>query len=1679
MDETTKHKVTAIIIAEGDETEFRNQFYNFSKQTLFKNNLLEILIVVPKSNEIINVVNFCRNFFDVFSIRVLEKDEAIAERLNFAIQNAKGEYIAISFPHCILRPDALTLLSNYMEINPHLEGVFSDELITTDQQEIFENTATNVATTFPNEIDQFDKGSAIFPSTFIFRKSISEKILPFEGNSLDEINTNFWQNAIESVLNFEKAEMILGLHSVTIQDLNQEQQNIELSFHWKLDKLSKLFGENTVRLFSTQERLQLPYHFNNPFNDLISIVVLIPQTTTKEEIQRTLTSIQYQTHTNFEILKPEKSYPIDRETQARNLLSRIANGKYIAFIHSGDEISPNFITKLVSILNNYSPNYFAYSDYYQSSNQRIVQSLDYNFEKLKKFNYLPCTNLLPRALVLRVGGYDEALPSGYSVWDFWLKAGEFGGCGIRVPEPLFTSFFAKDIYFAGNFSEDARQKAKILLKHPKLFSEMQLHWANETLVSEHSFDNSKIPIGVIPNNMLLSKIITTTKEDKPVKQLKRILFVMYGWKETGGGTTFPRAVAQELSRRGFEISVFYASLRYDTSFPPYSLEEQNEGNVRLFGLFNRPATFNDPDNPQREILDEKVVEKFRQVVEATQPDVIHFHNFHGLTLALPKVAKEYNIPLLYTPHNYHLIDPNLYLFNPDLTLWSDTDFLSNSELVQKNPHKLKEYEQRQETSRRILNEWVDITLAVSRRQKELLTEFSGANEKIAVVHQVHPIVDKIWQSEKLKSEGTRRLPERLRYVSIGGVMPHKGAHILAKAAQYFIPNDVEFHIYGFVSNKYLAQLQQIDKKHIIQFHGEYKPEMLEEIATSSDIGIFPSIWEDCAPLALLEMNAMRLPLVAANIGGVPDFVVDGVNGLLYEHDSVDALVATIHYCNLNRDKMEAMRQSLLPLHSFNDYIEHILKIYNALCNKVPITAREYELLITPKLLQQEKKIQIPSIGEKFLPADVHRHFQTAGFEVIRLEIKEDTNDFTRYEIEFKARKPVTLEEFMDEQREKEQLTQKQPIPESEEIETQSKEFEITDLRELIEYSTSTENIEESKNNIKGETRMEENLLFSKKPSASESHAKSTPCLNVVWEGSQFVYHSLALINREHCSNLIDSGQVEVTIIPYEAEQFQPAGNVKYEKLARYDIRYKQEPPMEVKKLPYLWIRHQWPPKADAPQGAKWVIMQPWEFTTLPRRFVEIFKNADELWVPSNYTRQAFINSGLDFNRIQVIPNGIDPELFQPKGKIFRLNTDKRLKFLYVGGTTYRKGIDILLQSYVSTFTSKDNVTLVVKDMGTESFYKGQTAEEQIETIKRTPNTPEIIYIKDYLAEEEIASLFRACDVFVSPYRGEGFSLPTLEAMACGLPVIVTQNGATEDFVLDSFAWKIPSYKISIGSQIDNDPLVGEAFILEPDGDYLSGLMRAIYQNPSDITVRGLIASKYARTLWTWKRSTLKILSRIDALYGKGIAQKSFETLTDKCDEQILLGEAEEFFSSSRLEQAKDLYHRIIPNIESLNEKYKIFLYLRMAITEFLLANLENVKSYLEKVRQSEPNNIDTLYIEAKILQNEGDIVSALEKYSDLVARWKDERFDSVLGYSLDVLFVDMGNIMLEMNDYDSGLQLFTEAKRLNPNNSLAFLGAAKCFLRVKDFDEAKRMLGWTLKLEPDNQEAKEILTTIS
>ncbi|HCK11762.1 MAG TPA: hypothetical protein DHW45_17945, partial [Candidatus Latescibacteria bacterium] len=364
--------------------------------------------------------------------------------------------------------------------------------------------------------------------------------------------------------------------------------------------------------------------------------------------------------------------------------------------------------------------------------------------------------------------------------------------------------------------------------------------------------------------------------------------------------------------------------------------------------------------------------------------------------------------------------------------------------------------------------------------------------------------------------------------------------------------------------------------------------------------------------------------------------------------------------------------------------------------------------------------------------------------------------------------------------------------------------------------------------------------------STEEPSEGMRPLRGVWEGTQFVRHSLSLVNMAITGELLKDERVELRLIPYEAPTFGPDEDPNvYGPLAEA-LQHR------LLGTPDFHVRHKWPPDFSAPAAGHWIMTQPWEFGRIPRAWVEpIQSQVDEVWVPSFYVKQCYVDSGIDPDRVQVVPNGVDCDRFKPEAKHLDLSTEKTFKFLFVGGTIYRKGIDILLNSYSQAFTADDDVCLVVKSMGDNTFYKGQTAGDLIRKIQSDPKAPEVVHLTDELSDAEIAGLYTACDCLVHPYRGEGFGMPVAEAMACDLPVIVTRGGATDDFCVDETAYFVEADRRDIAF---NEETVGQTWLFEPKVDSLIQQMNHVLNNQEEAADKGRRGGSHVREHLTWRQA---------------------------------------------------------------------------------------------------------------------------------------------------------------------------------------------------------------------------------
>jgi glycosyltransferase involved in cell wall biosynthesis len=118
----------------------------------------------------------------------------------------------------------------------------------------------------------------------------------------------------------------------------------------------------------------------------------------------------------------------------------------------------------------------------------------------------------------------------------------------------------------------------------------------------------------------------------------------------------------------------------------------------------------------------------------------------------------------------------------------------------------------------------------------------------------------------------------------------------------------------------------------------------------------------------------------------------------------------------------------------------------------------------------------------------------------------------------------------------------------------------------------------------------------------------------------------------------------------------------------------------------------------------------------------------------------------------------------------------------------------------------------------------------------------------------MADLLRAADVYVSPYRAESFNMPVPEAAACGIPIICTAGGPTDEFTEERFARRIRSSPRQINYSAAD---IGN--YLEPDVDHLVELMRQAARERDDATRIGAAGAAYSAQNFSWDRVTDRLV----------------------------------------------------------------------------------------------------------------------------------------------------------------------------------------------------------------------------
>ncbi len=362
-------------------------------------------------------------------------------------------------------------------------------------------------------------------------------------------------------------------------------------------------------------------------------------------------------------------------------------------------------------------------------------------------------------------------------------------------------------------------------------------------------------------------------------------------------------------------------------------------------------------------------------------------------------------------------------------------------------------------------------------------------------------------------------------------------------------------------------------------------------------------------------------------------------------------------------------------------------------------------------------------------------------------------------------------------------------------------------------------------------------------------------LGVALEGAFFEQSSLARVNRQIARSLLSSDDFEVRLEPSVPAALPPhlLPDGKTLLPAVHRRLYHAD----------LTIRHHWPPDFRRPSTGKLAVILPWEFGGVPRVWIEqIQRNVDELWVPSNFVREIFVRNGVDAERITVVPNGYDPKIFTPDGPTLRPQGSRGFIFLFVGGAIPRKGIDLLLEAYESAFKASEDVSLVLLVSDPNGAYQHNSRIAEIKAAATDPERRHILPISETISDLTLAQLYRGADAFVLPYRGEGFGMPLLEAMACGKPVITTAEGPSKDFCNDANSYLIPATTEPVPDQPPPlGPMASPFAWFEPSLTQLVKTLRHVYKNRDEAAEKGRAAALSTRHL-TWENATNRYAARI-------------------------------------------------------------------------------------------------------------------------------------------------------------------------------------------------------------------------
>lgn len=201
---------------------------------------------------------------------------------------------------------------------------------------------------------------------------------------------------------------------------------------------------------------------------------------------------------------------------------------------------------------------------------------------------------------------------------------------------------------------------------------------------------------------------------------------------------------------------------------------------------------------------------------------------------------------------------------------------------------------------------------------------------------------------------------------------------------------------------------------------------------------------------------------------------------------------------------------------------------------------------------------------------------------------------------------------------------------------------------------------------------------------------------------------------------------------------------------------------------------------------------------------EEFAIASHVIAVSRIAKKSLVDNGVDASKITVINPGVDTSKFYPD----RLISKKKFRVFYCGQFNVRKGLHYLLKAF--KFFDVPDAELCLAGSYSELSLDQAFSDHISKLIDGR------VKILGKLNHDSLRTQFQNASVFVLPSLADGFGMVAIQAMACGVPVIVTSNTGASDIVVDGLNGFVVSPR-------DSDAILGKLFYLYNNPEIMSNM----------------------------------------------------------------------------------------------------------------------------------------------------------------------------------------------------------------------------------------------------------------